>query len=470
MTSGARRRSLRVRVTIWFTAALVAALAAFAAVVYVSVRRVLWAELDDRLHHEVETVEGLLQPYWTMGGVRTPGGISPLDDDDDRWVEVWTRDSRLLFQSDVAKAAPLPQVAPPQGNRALSIRPDGQGHLRMKDELGHIAQQPVVLRVVTSEARVRNELTEMLLLMAVALPLCALTAAYGGHRLARRTLAPIDRLVRAANGITAENLTERLPVEHPADEVGQIAQAFNATLTRLQASFTQMRRFTANASHELRTPLTALRSTGQVALTSAGSIDDHREAIGSMLEEVERLSKLLETLLLLARSDAERMVLSRHSVDLLDLVQEMASECRVLAEEKSQSIAIDGSEVVLSADPTVLRIAIANVIHNAIRYSPSNGLVSIRVESQGDTATIEVADQGDGIPPAHLDQIFERFYQIDSARSPGTDGVGLGLAMARWAVEAHHGTITVRNNPAAGSTFTISLPLAVVAQPPSLNM
>jgi heavy metal sensor kinase len=457
MTFAAPRRSLRARVTIWYTAALMAALAAYAVVVYASLRRVLWAELDDRLHHEIETSEGLLQPYWTGDGAVTPGGRSPLDDDDYRWLQVFSPEGRLLFESDVAKAEPIAGLPVPRVDSAVSVEVEGRGNLRLKSERGHIAKHPVMVRVATSEARVRDELAQMVVLMAGALPLCAAGAAYGGYRLVRRTLAPIDRLVRAANSVTADNLARRLPVENAADEVGQIASAFNATLARLEGSFTQMRRFTANASHELRTPLTAVRSTGQVALSDGGSVDDHREAIASMLEEVERLSKLLDTLLLLARSDAGHIELTRQPVNLLALVQDVAADCRVLADEKEQTISIDGAPSSVLLDPTVLRIAVANIVHNAIRYSPLKGHVRIGVVPNGGRVTIEVQDNGAGVPPDHVEQIFERFYRVDEARSPD-GGVGLGLAMARWAVESHHGSIAVRNNDGPGSTFTISLP------------
>jgi signal transduction histidine kinase len=148
----------------------------------------------------------------------------------------------------------------------------------------------VIVRVVTSEARLRQEMTDMLWLMGLALPLCAALAAYGGFRLVRRALTPIDRLVAGATAITAERLGDRLPVENPGDEVGQIASAFNATLARLEKSFDQMRTFTANASHELRTPITALRSVGQVALATARDQDAYREAIASMLDDADQLA------------------------------------------------------------------------------------------------------------------------------------------------------------------------------------
>lgn len=454
----ARRRSIRGRLTAWYTATLSAALVAYAILVYLSLHRVLWAELDDRLHHEIETVEGLLQPFWSETGMRTPSGESPLDDDDDRWVQVWSRDGRLLFESDTARSQPIPQLPPPTADVAMSLSLESLGEFRVKDEAGHIAKYPVIVRAGTSERRVRDELAQMLALMLIALPICAAAAAYGGHRLVGRTLSPIDRLVSATSEITAEKLAQRLPVENPQDEVGQIATAFNATLGRLDTSFTQMRRFTANASHELRTPLAAMRSTGQVALTNAETLAEHREAIVSILEEVEHVSKLVNTLLLLARSDAGQIDLSLQLVDVSALVHDVTAECRVLAEEKHQPLVVDGAVVHVYGDPTVLRIAVANVVHNAIRHSPPGGRVTIRVRLESGTAVVDVEDDGPGIPAEHLDHIFERFYKLDPGRSSLVVGAGLGLAMARWAVAAHRGSISVRNNSSHGSTFSIVVP------------
>jgi heavy metal sensor kinase len=455
-----RPNTLRAKLTLWSTVAMIFGLVAYATIVYISLRRVLWGEIDERLHHEIETVEGLLAPYWTPDGVNTPGGASPLDGDDDRWLQVWSRDGRLLFQSDVAKELPMAALAAPGADAALSLD-NGKGvSVRVKDEQGHIGDHPITMRVITSEAPLRQELTAMLWLMALALPLSGAAVAYGGSRLVRHALAPVDRLVASAKAITADRLGDRLPVENAQDEVGQIAQAFNATLARLEASFEQMRRFTANASHELRTPITALRSVGQVALATARDPAAYREAIGSMLDEADHLARLLETMLLLAKSDAGQIALTRQLLNLGELTGLVADQCLVLAEEKRQTLSVDpGREPALvSADPVVLRIAIANLIHNAIRYANPASEISLRVFARDDEAVLEVEDRGPGIPAEHHGRLFDRFYRVDGARSHGVGGAGLGLAMARWAVEVHGGAIGVHSRPGMGSTFHISLP------------
>jgi signal transduction histidine kinase len=268
----------------------------------------------------------------------------------------------------------------------------------------------------------------------------------------------VDRLVAGANAITAERLDVRLPVVNARDEVGQIAQAFNATLAKLEASFEQLRRFTANASHELRTPLTALRTTGQAALAGGQAIDDYREAVADMLEDAEQLSGVLDAMMLLAKADAGIIPVDRRSVDLDELVTDVARECDVLAQDKEQRLSLACAAGAAAVDPTVLRIAIANILHNAIRYGPPSSDVSVRAFGNDTSCVIEVEDRGPGIATEHHAHLFERFYRADPGRSRALGGVGLGLAMARWSAEAHGGHIELHSREGAGSTFRIVLP------------
>jgi heavy metal sensor kinase len=450
--------TLRGKLAVWSTMVLLAALILYAGIVYVSLRQVLWHELDERLHNEIETLEGLLQPFWTPDGARVPGGKPALDNDDYRWFQVWSRDGRLLFESPIARAQPIAQLATPPSDRALSLDLGDTGTMRVKEESGHIAGHPVVVRTVASEARLHQEIADFIWLVSLAFPIVAALAVLGGYHLVRRTLRPVDRLVSGANAITAECLDVRLPVANPRDEVGQIAQAFNATLATLEGSFNQMRRFTANASHELRTPLTALRTTGQVALAGGGGVEEYREAVGDMLEEAEQLSRVLDTMMLLAQADAGIMPVERQPVDLDALVTDVARECDVLAQDKEQRVSLACAAGTATVDPTVLRIAVANVLHNAIRYGPPASDVSVRAFADGTSWTIEVEDRGPGIAEEHHASLFERFYRVDPGRSRALGGIGLGLAMARWSVEAHGGRIHLQSREGVGSTFRIVLP------------
>jgi len=236
-------------------------------------------------------------------------------------------------------------------------------------------------------------------------------------------------------------------------------------LGRLQAAFDQLRRFTSDASHELRTPLTAIRSVGEVALQEQRSPVEYRDVIGSMLEEVDRLTRLAESLLALSRADAGHIQLLREDISLVRMAKEASSVVEVLAEEKRQQIDIEGdANLVVSVDRLILRQALVNLLDNAIKYSPAGSQILVRVQSGGDKqAYLEVIDQGPGIPREHQPHVFDRFFRVDKARTREWGGAGLGLSITRWAVEAHGGDITLKSEEGQGSTFRVSLPLAKVS-------
>jgi len=298
--------------------------------------------------------------------------------------------------------------------------------------------------------------------LALGFPVALLLAGFGGYALARQALAPVDAMTHKAERISAERLNQRITVENPKDELGKLATVFNSMLSRLEAAFNQLRRFTADASHELRTPLTAIRSVGEVALQDQRSLAEYRDVIGSMLEEVDRLTRLVESLLVLSRADAGQVQLQRADISLLALAQEATALVEVLAEEKGQRIAVEGdARAVVSVDRLILRQAIVNLVDNAIKYSPAESLISVQARpSDNNHAILEVTDQGPGVPPEHRSHIFDRFYRMDAARAREWGGAGLGLSIARWAVEAHGGEIGLRSEGARGSTFWIRLPRA----------
>jgi len=307
------------------------------------------------------------------------------------------------------------------------------------------------------------ELHELLVAILIGLPIALAISALGGYSLARRALRPVEEISAQAQTISAERLGRRLPVENPHDELGHLAGVLNDLLARLEMSFEQMRRFTADASHELRTPLTAIRSVGEGALRGRDVNPAGRDVIGSMLEEVERLTTLVDALLTLSRAEGGHMPVRRESVALLDLTREVASHLSVLAEDKHQQIDLrsDNGLAPVEADRAVLREAFINLLDNAIKYSPDGARIAVRLHGDGGgMACVDISDQGPGIPPEHQERIFERFYRIDKARSRDMGGAGLGLAIAKWAIDAHGGSIHVESRPGEGSTFRVTLPLS----------
>ena len=273
-----------------------------------------------------------------------------------------------------------------------------------------------------------------------------------------------------ARRITPEDLNERLPVENSHAELGQLAQVFNQTLDRLAQSFARLKNFTADASHELRTPLASIRGVGEVSLQRERNPDEYREAIGSMLEEAERLTRLADSLLVMSHADAGQVALQRGSFRILEPMREAAELLGVLAEEKSQSLRIEGDErAIVEGDRLILRQAFVNFLHNAVKFSPIGGTILLRARVENSKVIVTIEDSGPGIPVEHADRVFDRFYRVDPSRSREGGGAGLGLAIAKWAVEAHRGTVAVvtgsEREITSGAVLRIELPLNIWTLP-----
>jgi len=313
---------------------------------------------------------------------------------------------------------------------------------------------------LTPAQHIEQQLDEILVVLVLGLPLIVGLAGAGGYVLARRALTPIDHLAADARRITAERLHERLSVANAHDEIGRLAAVINDTFARLEASFDQLRRFTADASHELRTPLSVIRGIGELGLGETRTPAEYKEAIGSMLEEVDRLTRLVDTLLQLSRGDAGTIRLSPEPLDLSDLARDVAASLAILAEERRQHLQVDAPRrVAVRGDRLVLRDAITNLVDNAIKYGPHGSPIAITVRADTTEAALTVTDQGPGIPAEHRERIFDRFYRVDEGRSRGMGGTGLGLAIARWAVEANGGEVSLVPTD-AGAAFRITLPLS----------
>ena len=458
-------RSVRVQLTLWYAGTLAVVLVLYAGGVFVFLRHSLFAELDNRLHEDFEVAEQMLER--TADGEirwRTSDHHEEETIGDDSWLEAWSPEGKLLYRRASVEGGGKEfrfSAAPPGQREYQSLSLPHDVHIRALSGPYSVDGLPLVIRVARSEARLRHELNELLLVLGLGLPLAVGIAGFGGYGLARRALAPVGQMADRARTITAERLGERLPVVNPDDELGHLAAIFNETFTRLEQSFAQLRRFTADASHELRTPLTAIRSVGEVGLREHRDENAYREIIGSMLEEADRLGHLVDSLLTLSRADAGQGKFTLERVDLAELAREVTNHLGVLAEEKRQSLAVDAAApVYATVDRLVLRQAVVNLIDNAIKYSPEGGRVRIVVRGQPRGPALEVIDTGPGITAEHRERIFDRFYRVDKARSREMGGTGLGLSIARWAVEVHGGRIELESEEGKGSLFRIRLPSA----------
>jgi two-component system OmpR family sensor kinase len=301
-------------------------------------------------------------------------------------------------------------------------------------------------------------------------PVAILASALGGYWLAGRALAPVDEATRLAREIGASSLGRRLPSPGGADEFGRLVETLNEMIARLEAAFEAMRRLTADASHELRGPLANMRGAIDVALARPRDEEEYRRVLGSVGEDVDRLRSIVDDLLVLARADAGRMRLERSPVRLDVVAAEVVESFVPAASGQGVTVSADcRTPATVLGDERWLRQLVSNLIDNAVKFSAAarsrSVLVEVEVTVERGRAVLRILDTGPGIPDHALGHIFERFYRADSARTHhGTDGCGLGLAIAAWIAEAHGGEISARNRDEGGSVFAVALPLVLPAR------
>ncbi len=295
---------------------------------------------------------------------------------------------------------------------------------------------------------------------------CAAVLALGllvGRWIVGRSLRPIRAITEAAGKIADGALSERIQTSDTDSELGTLARVLNETFARLESSFAQQARFTADAAHELRTPVSILLTHTENALSSPCEVADHREAFAACQRAAQRMRNLIESLLVLARLDSGQDPARRLSVDLAVRAAESIALLRPLAESRKIALTLDLTPAPCLADPDELDRVITNLAANAIQHNAEGGTARLSTFVDAGQACLVVSDSGPGIPPEHLSHVFERFYRADSSRSRASGGAGLGLAIAKAIVEAHRGSISVHSEPGHGATFTVRIP----SEPPT---
>jgi heavy metal sensor kinase len=459
--------SLRVRLTIWFAASVLLILAPFLTGILILQWRSMHAALDHHLREDLEVATELLAErggviVWPMETRRDVGYDAGLQ----RWVEVY-ENGRPLFLRGVPAAGTIRSALPPpsaqsSGFRTVQIGADTRVRtLTLERQLG---RGNVWIRVGRFEDELRRDLRRLVVLFLVGVPFCVLTASIAGYVVSGRALSPLGRMAERARSISADDLSERLPVENRFDELGQLAIVFNDTFRRLEASFERLKRFSADASHELRTPLTAIRSVGEVGLRETRDARGYQEIIGSMLEETDRLSRVVDTLLMLSRWESGRVRPEPTAIDLRDVARTTAGQLAVLAEERNVTITFDlPRPLIVCADPMMSRQAVMNVVDNAIKFTRAGGRIRIWGQSALKEHSLVVDDDGPGIPVEHRSRVLERFYQIDDGVETSSPGSGLGLAIVQWAMTANRGRIWIDSNETGGARIVLTLPAAEFA-------
>jgi heavy metal sensor kinase len=455
-------RSIRFRLTLWFVLLLAITLAIFCAALYLALRHNLNSTLNDSLESRAEIVAGLVVDVdrIDVAELTIPG--DPVEGEE--FVRVFDSSGNLVFDNSGENFRPPDDpaavAAALSGARTRSNLDLGPKLRALTAPIRANGQVIGAVEVGLSTDDLHSTLRTLLIIILAAYPLALVIASGGGVLLASRALSPIDGLTRTARRISAEDLSQRLDMRLPDDELGRLARTFDEMIARLDDAFRRQRQFTADASHELRTPLTAIKGQTEVALQRDRDPAEYRSVLRNVNLEVDRMIRLVSSLLTLARADAQQVPLARESISLGTLLSDAADQVRPVAESKGVTVRLrDGGDTELSADQDLLLQLILNLLDNALKHTPSGGSIDVSWRKEDGQAKVVVSDEGPGIPSEHLPHIFDRFYRVDKARSRDGGGVGLGLSICRWIAQAHGGSIEADNAPGQGATFTVQLPI-----------
>lgn len=460
--------SIRVRLTLWYTAVVGLILATFAVLVYAVAARQLSLQFDYTVHLQA------------LDAARAAHGVSlGPSGDQARRLELPVASTlggstlyiRLVDPSGRVVAAsgnaPDPLPTPPASLQAALGGGEDHVALTMLGERVELYSAPLVLedrlvgalQVATSLRPLESSLVVLGFGLAATVVVGMLLATTFGWFLATKAMRPVDRLTRAADAIgRSADLSGRLAGPRQRDEIGRLAATFNDMLARLDRAVATQRSFLAEASHELRTPLTVIRANVETVLRAGPPDAEHHPMLHVVAREAERMGRLVADLLTLARVDAGQP-LGRQRIALDTLVLEVYEQGLTLADRADVDLVVgDFEQVEVEGDPDRLKQLILNLVENAIRYTGRRGTITVDLVQRDGWATVRITDTGPGIPPEHLPRIFDRFYRVSQPQSPSSGGTGLGLAICKWVAEAHGGRIAAESEVGVGSSFTVYVP------------
>lgn len=470
--------SIRFRLTFWYTLTLAVILAASGLFSYYYFSFSLRQQVDVQLGDIARQIDRhSLEIFNPVDGSIN---CDPLQDlvhtyNWDAYIQLRTQNLRVACSSDnlLGEELPFGAVARQQ------VRWLNQ-HLETVDKNAEITQRIIshpivdknnligVVQVATSFGASAETLNQLRLIYLLVGPFAVIWLGVGCWFLADRMISPIIEITDSAHSINADNLDLRLPTSGHQDELGRMVVSLNKMLERLEDQFHRVRQFSGDASHELRTPLTILRGETEVAMRWAKTTDEFRDILASNIEEVDRMERIIENLLMLSKSEVGELPLEIKEFSLSDLIQGLYLQSKILGEPKGISVNLDyqaEKEILIKGDELRLRQMFLNLLSNGVKYTPEGGSISIRLALDGEQARVEIADSGIGMEAHHLNRIFDRFYRVDKARNRMDGGTGLGLSIVKWVAEAHDGSIRVTSTPGKGSTFNVSLPVAGPVKP-----
>jgi heavy metal sensor kinase len=461
-----KQRSIGFRLAAWYFAVFASGLALFSIAAWFAMRASIYHAIDDELRDRVRGVTKFMENQisalsvpeirdeFREHSVLGPGGdLFQVCDERGQWLYR----SVSLENANVPIALPSALTQPRFEDMLVEQR-----RLRFYSERISVDSKAYTVQVASSMSETYEALGRFRALLLWVTPLLLILASAGGYWLGTRALAPVDSISQAAQRISIENLDERLDVPRTGDQLQRLSETLNAMLARLASSVRRMKQFTADASHELRAPVSLIRTTAEVAVQHRNRpAAEYLQALDEILEESERTSQTVDSLMLLARADAGKEAFDSAPADFCAIAREAADQGEKLARHRELrfSSSIPAGPVRIQADSESLRRALLILIDNAAKYTLPGGSIAVSLETSGAFAVATVSDTGIGIANEDVAHIFDRFWRADKARSRNQGGAGLGLSIAKWIVETHHGSIHVQSEKGKGTSFHIRVPL-----------
>jgi len=486
-------RSIRFKITILYMAILAITLTTFSFILYHNVNGGLYSNMDTLLKSKAGGISQAINTYWETSNLETPEGAVKTEvlkkrrntnfaRIAQRWVREESSDPTLLdiivqvFDTDGAIIASSKNTRGPteisrqnfisvlQGNSRFdtvdSVTQDGKMVLRIFTTAVFESEKVAyIVQVASPLTSIHIALTNLKVALFILFPITVFVTGIMGAFLAKVTLRPVDDMIKTIHQITAENMELRIGVPATKDEIQKLAETFNNMLSRLDQAFTAQRQLFADLSHELKTPLTILKGEFEVILKKIRSHQEYQSVLNSALEEINKIIKLAEGLLLLAKFDSKEVTLDKKVLDLNALLQGVLNNIKGVSELKEiKTSLVADAKVSVEGDANQLKTLFLNILDNAVKYTPPKGGIEVILKKDKSIARIEIKDTGPGIPEEEIGHIFDRFYRVDKSRN--SIGFGLGLSIAKSIAEAHNGAIEIQSQPSQGTTFVISLPLS----------
>ena len=486
-------RSLRFKLTVWYVLILGILLTSFSSFLYFTLSKSLYRDVDNKLRSLAELIASESSSplsKFSFGTIdqalEASMNLKPIG----KFIQVLDESGNIGRKSDNLRNVQLPISLNALKNASKGLitfetnRTIGNTPLRIMTfpvvENSHVTK---IVQIASSLEGVEDALNKLFLILIISVPSTLILASLGGQFLAHKALKPVDDITQTARMITSQNLNQRIHPPKVRDEISRLIETFNEMISRLDQSFRQMKQFSSDASHELKTPLTILKGEVEVTLRKERTPQEYQQTLGSNLEEINRMSQIVEDLLNLSKADTGEIRLNKEDINLAEILNEVVAQMERLAKTKKLHLSATNhhQDIHIFADALRLRELFINLIENGIKYTEAGGSIRIILQKEypapatdqsdwgkrekGQFVKIIVSDTGIGIAKEDQERIFNRFFRVDKARSREQGGSGLGLSICKWIVEAHQGEIGVESELAKGSSFIVRLPLT----PPELN-